>query len=313
VSRRRRVDWPIILGQLGPDLPTPAVVPQEPPPGLASLLSVFDELLALDDPDAVLRRTVELARQRIGLARVGIFLLDRSRDLMLGTWGSDLAGGIVDEHHVMYAVNDLDREAFRRAHEEGAHFTIYDQCPIVEHGKRETRVLGRAWVASTPIRSARGMIGMMFNDEGLSEAPVDAVKQGLAAILCSLLGIVLDPLRTGQHPGMAGTGDSPARRLVADAAALLADDPGIGGKEIAERLEISLSRLTRVFKATMGISLVEYRNRLRLHRLDLLVARGGTNLLKAALASGFGSYAQFHRVFRALRGMTPREYVQRRA
>jgi AraC-like DNA-binding protein len=44
----------------------------------------------------------------------------------------------------------------------------------------------------------------------------------------------------------------------------------------------------------------------------MLVDSGGENLLEAALASGFGSYAQFHRVFRTWRGTTPREYLQHR-
>ena len=38
---------------------------------------------------------------------------------MLGTWGSDLSGRLVDEHQIMYAVSDPDREAFRRAEEAG--------------------------------------------------------------------------------------------------------------------------------------------------------------------------------------------------
>ena len=59
------------------------------------------------------------------------------------------------------------------------------------------------------------------------------------------------------------------------------------------------------------MSLVEYRNRLRLDRFAVLLDRGRTNLLEAALAAGFGSYAQFHRVFRALRHMTPREYLHK--
>jgi AraC-like DNA-binding protein len=62
----------------------------------------------------------------------------------------------------------------------------------------------------------------------------------------------------------------------------------------------------------MGLSLVEYRNRLRLDRVDALIGKGGTTLLQAALASGFGSYAQFHRVFRGVRRMTPREFLRRR-
>ena len=186
------MDWSVILET---DPPMPRVLNHSAPGSLVALLSTFDEILVLDDPDAILRRAVELARERIGLHRVGIFLLDRSRDLMLGTWGSDLRGALVDEHQIMYAVSDADREAFRRAEEEGAHFTVFDDCPIVEHRGGETLIRGRGWVACTPIRSAHTPIGMLFNDAGVSGAPVDAAKQAHAAILCSMLGTVLDPVR----------------------------------------------------------------------------------------------------------------------
>jgi AraC-like DNA-binding protein len=308
-TRRRRVDWPIILG---PEIPVPKVVDQAVHGRLASLLAAFDEILALEEPDAILKRAAELALARIGLTRVGIFLLDRQRNVMLGTWGTDITGTIVDERHIMYDVSDTDREAFRRAEQEGAHFTVFDNCPIVEHHKGETRVIGRGWVACTPIRSTRAPIGMLFNDTGVTGQPVDEAKQAHAAILCSLLGTILDPARGSLGHGAAAPEESSARRVVTATVAMLAKDPAMGGKEIAAKLDLSLSRLARVFKAEMGMSLVEYRNRLRLDRFAVLLDKGRTNLLEAALAAGFGSYAQFHRVFRALRHMTPREYLHRR-
>ena len=303
------MDWSIILGS---QIPVPKVVNQTVHGKLASLLSAFDEILPLEQPDAILRRAVELALERIGLRRVGIFLLDRQRNAMLGTWGTDLSGAIVDEHHIMYDVSDTDREAFRRLEEENEHFTVFENCPIVEHHKGETHVVGRGWVACTPIRSTRAAIGMMFNDTGLSGEPVDEAKQAHAAILCSLLGTVLDPARGSLVHGTTTDDESPSRRLVSATVAMLAKDPAMGGKQMAAKLELSLSRLARVFKAEMGMSLVEYRNRLRLDRFAVLLDRGRTNLLEAALAAGFGSYAQFHRVFRALRHMTPRAYLQSR-
>ena len=290
----------------------PRVVDQSVHGKLAALLAAFDEILALEEPDAILRRAVGLALERIGLMRVGIFLLDRQRNAMLGTWGTDIGGTIVDEHHIMYDVSDTDREAFRRAEEEGAHFTVFDNCPIVEHHKGETRVIGRGWVACTPIRSTRAPIGMLFNDTGISGEPVDEAKQAHAAILCSLLGTILDPVRGSLGHGPPATEESSSRRLVTSTVAMLAKDPAMGGKQIAGKLDISLSRLARVFKAEMGMSLVEYRNRLRLDRFMVLLDRGRTNLLEAALAAGFGSYAQFHRVFRSVRQMTPRKFLQHR-
>ena len=306
---RRRVDWPLILGS---ERPVPHVLNRSLHGKLADLLSAFDELLALDDPDAILRRAVELAHQRIGFERAAIFLLDRQRNLMLGTWGTDLRGRIVDEHQIMYDVSDTDREVFRRGERHAAHFTVFDNCPIVEHRDGQTHVAGRGWVACTPIRSARGPIAILFNDSGLSGRAVDEAKQAHAAILCSLLATILDPIR-GFILDRPGGGGESYGRLVSAAVAMLAKDPTMGGKEIAARLDISLSRLVRVFKAQMGMSLVEYRNRLRLERFSALLDRGRTNLLGAALDAGFGSYAQFHRVFRALRHATPREYLRRHA
>jgi transcriptional regulator GlxA family with amidase domain len=98
---------------------------------------------------------------------------------------------------------------------------------------------------------------------------------------------------------------------VAKALRMLADDPSLSGAQIAAKLDVSLSRFARVFKADMRMSLVQYRNELRLERFDALSGAGRMNLLQAALAAGFGSYAQFHRVFRAVRGVAPREQLGR--
>lgn len=81
---------------------------------------------------------------------------------------------------------------------------------------------------------------------------------------------------------------------------------------IGKVLGLSPSRLARVFKGEMGMSLVEYRNRLRLERFSVLLDKSANNMLSAAMQAGFGSYAQFHRVFVAVRGSSPREYLRSR-
>jgi transcriptional regulator GlxA family with amidase domain len=73
---------------------------------------------------------------------------------------------------------------------------------------------------------------------------------------------------------------------------------------------VSVSQLVRWFKTDLGMPLVEYRNRLRLERFQVLVDAGGANLLRRA--SGFRSYAQFQRVFRTVYGATPRDYLRGR-
>jgi transcriptional regulator GlxA family with amidase domain len=166
-------------------------------------------------------------------------------------------------------------------------------------------VVGRGWVVCTPIRSTRGLIGMMFNDAGLTNAPIEQTKQAQAAIMCTVIGLRLEALRGS---GKAIYGPSARHPAVAASVRMLNEDPSLGGVAIAKKLGVSLSRFARVFKTDMGMSLVDYRNQLRLDRFLAMVDAGGTNLLETALAAGFGSYSQFHRVFRTLRGTSPREY-----
>lgn len=80
---------------------------------------------------------------------------------------------------------------------------------------------------------------------------------------------------------------------------------------IARAAGLSPSRLSRLFKAQTGASLTSYRQRCRLDRFVELYGRGRRrNLTEAALAAGFGSYPQFHRVFRQFYGFSPRQYVR---
>jgi len=91
---------------------------------------------------------------------------------------------------------------------------------------------------------------------------------------------------------------------VGRAALLLASDPGATLGQIAAGTGISASRLRHLFHEQTGSTLVAYRNRQRLQSfLDRHAHR--RTLLEQCLQAGFGSYAQFHRVFTALMGTPP--------
>jgi methylphosphotriester-DNA--protein-cysteine methyltransferase len=83
-------------------------------------------------------------------------------------------------------------------------------------------------------------------------------------------------------------------------------------KELAAEAGLSVSRLRRLFKSETGISLVAYRNKQRLQRFLQLYGRGRRrNMLDAALKAGFGSYPQFHRIFKEQMGYGPAEHRKR--
>lgn len=106
-----------------------------------------------------------------------------------------------------------------------------------------------------------------------------------------------------QAPEGGGVALHPA---VARAAEALQRDPSLTARAVARQAGLSAGRLGQVFAAEMGESLVAFRTRQRLQRVEDLVGGQGRDLLGAALEAGFGSYAQFFRAYRARHGVGPR-------
>jgi AraC-like DNA-binding protein len=257
--------------------------------------------------DRVLRDAVELLRQSIQLERAAIFLVDVENNAMIGTWGTNHRGETVDEHHIMYEYGGPDQAVFARARK-GMPWTAFDDCPLVSQLEDETCVLGQGWVACTAIQGPHGPLGILFNDTALTRAPLDEAKQARAALLCSLLGQALDRCRRHLIPAREGRA-VPQHPLVRKVTRVLADDPSLTCEELAARVHLSAGRLARTFKRETNTSVVDHRNALRLARFLDRVDAQARNLLEAALDAGFGSYAQFHRVFRARFGKTPSAYL----
>lgn len=94
-----------------------------------------------------------------------------------------------------------------------------------------------------------------------------------------------------------------AARLIRDATTRLPVEV------LAQQAGLSSSRLSRLFKQQTGVTLLDFRNRQRLERfLELYGTGQRQNMLDAALEAGFGSYPQFHRVFKQVMGCSPAAY-----
>ncbi len=96
------------------------------------------------------------------------------------------------------------------------------------------------------------------------------------------------------------------------AAMQLRDDLTLDSFEkLAAACGLSPSRLGRVFKAQVGVSLQEYRSQLRLERFLQIHGNGARRSVTQSLQdAGFGSHAQFYRAFRAAFGTSPNRYLR---
>ena len=143
-------------------------------------------------------------------------------------------------------------------------------------------------------------LGALFHEVRDADTADDVlVNAGLAYLLAFAWRAFLD-----SDDVVAGVDLHPAVETVAR---MLQADPDAGDlATLARAARLSSSHLSRIFKEQTGVSISRFRNQQRLQRFLRLYAGGRrTTALAAALEAGFGSYAQFHRVFREQTGRSP--------
>jgi len=152
-----------------------------------------------------------------------------------------------------------------------------------------------------PVEPAR-QLDALCREVSASHEDVAAFNAGLRFLLLRAWRLfVAAPQPEGGydlHPAV-----EKATRLLAE------EEHALRLEELAHRAGLSPARLSRLFRRQVGITLTEYRNQRRVERFVKAYGEGRKlNMLTAALVAGFGSYAQFHRVFREVMGCTPARY-----
>jgi AraC-like DNA-binding protein len=143
-------------------------------------------------------------------------------------------------------------------------------------------------------------LSALFGDVQAAETVDDVlVNTGLAYLLSFAWQAFLDSDDVVEGVDLHPAVETVARTLRAD--------PEAGDlTTLARAARLSSSHLSRIFKEQTGVSISQFRNQQRLQRFLRLYARGRrTTALAAALEAGFGSYAQFYRVFREQTGRSP--------
>jgi AraC-like DNA-binding protein len=87
-------------------------------------------------------------------------------------------------------------------------------------------------------------------------------------------------------------------------------DMELSTEELCRTSGLSVSRLRRLFKQQIGMGIHDYRNRIMVERFMQIYGDGKTKMLSAALDAGFGSYAQFYRIFTESIGVPPAKYYR---
>ncbi len=316
-------DWPLPGDPQRPVSYTAPELSEETSGAWLVLLQAMEELHSYRDRETLLRRAVELFRDVTGIARAALFLLedDQHCESLRGTWGTSVSGATVSERNVSFRLGRSHQEAFNLAVSGLARWLVLRSVPLIEQtaaGPIRVAIGENVLVpVLNPLLGSDSLIGL-FACDAANAAGVGVLREQQlvrAAVFSAHVGMLLAHHQGVREVGkLARAGSSASARpseLTQQALAQLRRTPAIGRDALAKQLGTSASRLGKQFKLDMGETLTDYRNQLRLERFFRLVDPGNENLLAAALAAGFGSYAQFHRVFLARVGCPPRQYCRR--
>ncbi len=278
------------------------------------MIAAADRIAQIREGDRLTREAVEFARETLGIERVGIYLVEciEPQIVMRGTWGTSDRGGTTDERGLAHIYTRDYFESLQTMHQRGE---LWEYRSLEPHGTDRRRLPwtreDRDWLAITPLVAACEVVGVFYNDTAISRAPLDSTKQAKLAVFGSLLAglardrLALQPVDRSRPPVLRTS------RFIHKVLADLQREPQLSGEQLAERFRVSPGHLARTFKAEVGTSLVEFRNRLRLERFFVFMQQGQPSLNEAALQAGFGSYAQFIRVHRQLTGRAPSEHASK--
>lgn len=305
----RSIDWSLVQGALKRQ---PVEIPQTPG-RMGKLLMLAQELPQDETLLNTALQAMDSLKRETGLERLGLFTCSEDGAWMQGLVGTAEGGTLVDERCFRFprreAENMLaaDFLAGRKAWE------YKEDAPLVTHAPDKTSVVRHGWLVRTPLVVKGRFFGLLCNDSAFSRAPYSVeVQEDVAAYLMIVSGLLCDA-RDRRQEGLREE-----RPVVGEALRLLVADLSISQGTLASRIGMSPRSLARAFSRDLGSSFLEYRNQLRLDRFFELVEsleaqNAKPELSKLASECGFGSYAQFHRVFRARFERSPTEYLSEAA
>ncbi|MBM4050704.1 MAG: hypothetical protein FJ279_36870, partial [Planctomycetes bacterium] len=147
--------------------------------GLRAVVDIGDELILAPSLDALYRRAVELAREKLGLERCALFVEEGPS--VRGTYGTDAQGKTTDERSFSFLKDEKWTRHFSPKPPTAQRWDLRERALEYWDGEKVVRV-GYGWVAVTPITGSSGRpVAVLCNDPGTTGAKADPDQQDLVA------------------------------------------------------------------------------------------------------------------------------------
>jgi hypothetical protein len=162
---------------------------------LSELVKVSNELSITASFDDLCRRAIELARERLGFDRIGIwFLAPGSSDMLMGSWGVDDAGNLRDERTWRAYVFAGSPE--QRVLQSREPLTFMGEAPVLDF---EGRVVGRADQILAAIWNGHEAIGYVSMDNRVTHDPITTHQSEVLRLCGATLGYLYARLKAEEE------------------------------------------------------------------------------------------------------------------
>lgn len=147
------------------------------------------ELSEVAELDELQRQMVVLSQQRLGLDRIGLFLLNDEGTCILGTYGTDPAGNLRDEHYYSEPITP-DHWTLPLT-QSPDHAQLQENVTLYDNGQP----VGVGWAAQAALWNGERAIGYLAIDNFVSRRPPRAYELELLSILGSTFGHLIERKR----------------------------------------------------------------------------------------------------------------------
>ncbi|MCB9423071.1 MAG: PAS domain S-box protein [Ardenticatenaceae bacterium] len=137
------------------------------------LHEINTELLQVNDLDELYRRAIELAYNRLGFERIGMFLLNEAKDTLLGTYGVDTAGNIRSEQSPEHIITDP--ETIKTFILSRTRLRVSEDADLLQEGE----VVGHGWHIGAAMWAEESPIGVIFADNLVTGQPLKPYQSEL--------------------------------------------------------------------------------------------------------------------------------------
>jgi PAS domain S-box-containing protein len=187
---------------------------------MKSLQEVHLELSQLQESEQLYTQMIEFTQSRLGLDRVGLFLLDEASNSIVGTYGVSADGHIRDEryyrdeitpgHWTLEIVNAPN------------HTKLWENAPLYDNNG----VIGTGWKVASTLWNGQKAIGYLICDTLLTQRPPRTYEVELISLLGSTFGHLVERNR---NQNLLQESEARFRQIVENASDVIyrADTEGI--------------------------------------------------------------------------------------